>query len=339
MPNTPRMFPAQPPPPGWGAPQQPQPPQQGWRPPGLPAGWPPPGQLRKSRSKWIALVVCATLGVGALLTVPGYCTRREVRGYRAEIARRADMLKRWKAILNAGTCYRRDDGVRWYDAIDQTLAGKGNLLHDLTSHMPLIDKQCVPLLKTLEADPDLPDKAHDVVREWIAAEKPLTKLDDGQPDEVKSLLEARDKVRARVRTEVLPAVRDKIRKVQETHLAKKDYIWWRLELGLQLENVFDLGYATHRAGKDIVPVISVPLHTMVEQMDSADKEVGVHVMPSLGVLANTTSKNGWEMLMNLDDNGAWTSIEEDNSVFGRMPDEPQGCEINILDTSSNSNLR
>ncbi|HEY0193173.1 MAG TPA: hypothetical protein VGC42_18780, partial [Kofleriaceae bacterium] len=122
MPNTPRMVPAQNPPPGWGQPQQPPP--QGWQ-QRLPPGWQPPGGMRRSRGKWIALVVAAAVGVGLMLSVPGYCTRREVRKYREEMAVRADMLKRWKATLNAGTCWRRSDGTRWYPAIELSIAGKG----------------------------------------------------------------------------------------------------------------------------------------------------------------------------------------------------------------------
>lgn len=342
MPNTPRMFPAQPPPPGWGQQGAPQPPQQSWQQnlqQRLPPGWPPPGGLRKSRGKLIMFVILAAVGVALVLTVPGYCNHRARVKYKAELQVRADMVKRWKAILNAGTCYRRDDGVRWFKAIEQTIAGKGDLLHDLTSHMPLVDKQCVAMLRSLETDPDLPDAVHAVVKQWLDAEKPLGKLNDGPPEEAKALLEARDQIRERVRTEVLPAVRDRIRKVQEMNAVKKNYIWWRLELGMQLENLFDLAYATHRTGKDFLPVIQVPLNAMVEQMYKADREVGVHVMPSLTVLGHSAGTDSWGNLLNIEDNGAWDNLQDDNTVFGPMPPEPEGCDINIFDNGSSSTLR
>ncbi|HEY0195925.1 MAG TPA: hypothetical protein VGC42_32665, partial [Kofleriaceae bacterium] len=194
-------------------------------------------------------------------------------------------------------------------------------------------------LKVLEGDPDLPENARAAVRAWLDADKPLVKLDDGAVEDVKAKLEARDKVREKVRTEVLPPVREKIRKVQEQNAAHKNYIWWRLELGMQLESIFDLAYATHRTGKDVLPVIAVPLHNTIEQMYEADKEVGVHIMSSLTVLDHSVPKDSWADLLNVEDNGAWDNIEEDNSVFGPMPPEPQGCEINILDNGASSRLR
>lgn len=301
------------------------------QPRGIPPQWPQMPQMpRRPSGKWIALGVLIAVGVLGVFTLPPYFSRRARASYRAEMTHRAEMLTNWKGWLETGTCYRHDDGARWLPAVDQVVDGsKTDAVQDLTSHDPLVDRHCVTVLKPLEADPELSDSAHTIVHDWLAADKALAKAADKAPDELRHLLEARDRVRQRVHTELLPAVHDAIHKVQELHSAKHDYIWWKLELGFEVENLLELAIAAHRGGRDVASSISTPLKLLIDQMYSADKEVGVHVMSSLDVLAHATGDAAWGALQNVEDNGAWNGIEDDNSVFGMMPNEPEGCDIGL----------
>lgn len=281
---------------------------------------------RPGRSRWILSSIGLALATLGFLTLPRWCERRERTKYKAALRAREEDLVRWKGWLEVGSCLRHDDGARWLAALDK-LAGEPSTdaLPD-TAQDPLVDGKCLASLAPLEADPALPAEAQTAVRDWIAADHALDQPASKSPDQLRRLLGARDRVREQVRGKVLPPVNAAIRKVQDRHAGKHNYVWWRIELGFLLEGVLDTGVEAHDAGRDIAGAVATPLHNLQGKLQEAN-DVGIRNMPELDVLARATGDAAWPALQAVEDNGAWNQLEHDNFVFGVMPSEPQGCGI------------
>jgi hypothetical protein len=292
--TTPRAFPIQPPRPGRG--------------------------LKIASGLGLAL---ATLG---FLTLPRYFDRRARTKYKAALHARADDLVRWQGWLETGSCLRHDDGARWLASLDKLPGDATDALQDAVAQDPIADRACLTSLGSLTTDPELPAEAQAVARAWIAADRALERPTTIGRGELRQRIEARDQIRARVRGQLLPAVRAQIHKVKDSHAAARDYIWWHLELGFRLEDVLDRGTLAHRDGKDVAAAIRAPLHTLLDQTREGYSTAGVREMPTLDALARATGDAAWPALQAVEDNGAWNGIEHDNVVFGPMPPEPEGCD-------------
>lgn len=283
-----------------------------------------PPRTGRSWRIWSSLgLALATLG---FLTLPRYFDRRARTRYKAALAGRADDLVRWKGLLETGSCLRHDDGARWLATLDRLPAESTGALQDTAAQDPIADSACLTSLGSLEADPALPAEARAAAHDWIAADRALEQPTAIPPGELRPRIEARDRIRARVRGQLLPPVRAAIRKTQARHAAARDYVWWRVELGFMLEDVLDLGTAAHREGRDVAAAVRAPLHTLLDKMREGNSAVGVRDMPALDVLARATGDAAWPALQAVEDNGAWNELEQDNIVFGPMPAEPEGCD-------------
>jgi hypothetical protein len=286
-----------------------------------------PIQPERARRGWqIASGVGLALATLGFLTLPRYFDRHARTKYKAALAARADDLVRWKAWLETGSCLRRDDGARWLAALDKLTGDSSAALQEAVAQDPIADRACIASLGPLETDPAMPAEAKAVVHDWLVADRALEEPTTIPPGELRQRIAARDRVRARVRGQLLPPVRAAIRKVQDSHAVARDYVWWRVDLGFMLEDVLDLGTAAHREGKDVAAAVRAPLHNLLDKMREGNSAVGVRDLPALDVLARATGDAGWPALQAVEDNGAWNEIEHDNIVFGPMPPEPEGCD-------------
>jgi len=281
---------------------------------------------RPGRGRWILSSVGLALATLGFLTLPRWCERRERTKYKAALRAREEDLVRWKGWLEVGSCLRHDDGARWLAPLDKRAAESPSDAPLDTAQDPLVDRKCLASLEPLETDPALPAEAQTAVRNWIAADRALDQPAGTSTDEVRRLLGDRDRVREQVRGKLLPPVNAAIRKVQERHTAKHNYVWWYIELGFLLEDVLDTGVKAHGARRDVASAVAAPLHSLQGKLQEAH-DVGIRDMPQLDALARATGDAAWPALQAVEDNGLWNQLEHDNFVFGMMPSEPQGCGI------------
>jgi hypothetical protein len=278
----------------------------------------PPG-----RGKWVASGVAIAIAVAGFALLPRCYNRVTYGRWRAKNAERAAMLTHWVGWVEAGSCMRHDDSARWFPS--GATAGD---TPDTPAMYPYVDPKCVRELTSLLDDPALPTSAKQVIRDWLDADRVIG---DGTAasDAVKAQLVARDQVRDRVRKDVIPVIREQIRKTQHLHDDQHDYIWWQIELGFQLEDILDRGREAHSAGRDVSAAVDTAVHKLIDDMRSADRTVGVRELSSLSVLAHSTGAAAWPALKAVEDNAIWDNLESDNSVFGPMPPEPQGCDVSL----------
>jgi hypothetical protein len=176
---------------------------------------------RPGRGRWIASGVGLALATLAVLTVPRYLDRRANARYRAAVRSRADDLVRWKGWLETSSCLRRDDGARWLPGSDA--AGDP------------VDPACMKALAPLATDPALPAGARAAVASWLEADRAFT---GAAADRLRGLLDARDRVLATARSQLLPAVRAQIRWVADRHAARRDYVWWHFTANIMGSYIF-----------------------------------------------------------------------------------------------------
>lgn len=290
-------------------------------------GAPPPA---RGNGKWIATVLFLAIGAGLLLTLPRYLEQREIRAYRAELKSRKEALERWKGWLRVGTCARRDDGAHFVAAIEKQLGDPtSEALRDATSGHPLVDPSCSTGLPPAATGDELSDSAKAIITEWLSANRTISKAKKPDLEQLRRQLEARDRVLAKVRKTLVPEVHAQIRKVQALHDTRRDYQWWRIELGFKLEEVFEKARLAHSAGQDVAAAVGSTLKQIEDARERADKEVGLRQIHGLAMASKASSEQAWTAVSGIDDNGFWSALEDDNAVFGMMPPEPQGCDISL----------
>ncbi|HUJ57581.1 MAG TPA: hypothetical protein VLX92_03800 [Kofleriaceae bacterium] len=230
------------------------------------------------------------LGVLAILVVPRCWNHYEWRHYKSALHDRAVELDRWRGWLETASCARRYDRVR----TDADAPG------------------CLGALAPLESDPGLPPAARAALHDWLAIGR--------APD--------RQRVLDRVRKDLVPAARAAIRRTQADHATPRDYVWWRVDLGFALEDVLDRGYDAQRRGGDVAAAIAAPLAALRSEIDTANAAgAPVRELPAIPALARARPAEAWTALLAIDDNGEWDELERDNAVFGEMPSEPSGCDV------------
>ncbi|HEU4726566.1 MAG TPA: hypothetical protein VFT22_01705 [Kofleriaceae bacterium] len=289
----------------------------------LPIHRPRPGRAWK-----IASAVGLGLAVLGFFTLPRACDRRAQARYDGLLQERTRDLEHWKGWLEAGSCLRRDERAL-PPAGPAELAGDGAEARDAPgSADPVADRQCMAALGPLGSDPALPSEARAAVGAWLAADRVLARTASDSPDEIRARATAARRVLAQVRGQVLPAVRDQIRKVQDRHARAHDYVWWRVELGLLLEDVLDRGTRAHLHGKDVAAAVREPVERLLARTREG-RDAAIREMPAVDALARATGEAAWTALLQVEDNGAWNELEHDGAVFGTLPAGPDGCNLEL----------
>ncbi|HET7506371.1 MAG TPA: hypothetical protein VFK02_35370 [Kofleriaceae bacterium] len=268
------------------------------------------------------------LVVLGFLTLPRYCDRRARVRYEGLLQQRTQDLAHWKGWLETGTCLRRDERALGAARSAEQPADAANPSGSAAAPDPASGRECLASLGPLEDDPGLPSEARTAVHAWIASDRALERAAAGSTDELGKRSAERRRVLAQVRGQLLPAVRDQIRTIQDRHAKSHNYVWWRVELGLLLEEVLDRGTQAHRAGKDVVAAIREPLDRLLARTREGH-DTAIREMPAVDALARATGEAAWTTLLQVEDNGAWNELEHDGAVFGTLPAGPEGCSLGL----------
>jgi hypothetical protein len=289
-----------------------------------------PIQNRPKIGRYVLSGVGLALIALGYFTIPHWWEKREMGKWRIAVKAREEQLARFAAWLEVGTCVRRESSGRWTAALATPTK---DALQDLLDDAPLVDPDCSKALAPIATDPDLPGVAHAAMRDWTAANTKLAAVAAGLPDPaavtpaLRAAITARDRILERARRDLVVPVRDRIRTVEQKHAAKHDYQWWHLECGFLLEDLLDRAYEAQAVGGDVAAAIRAPLAALRKKHADADTAfVATARVPQLDLVDRGKPEQAFANVRRIDDNAEWRDMGHDNSVFGPMPEEPDGCQ-------------
>lgn len=225
---------------------------------------PSDAERRKKLKAWL-IGGASVAAIAFVMIMSGYCGAQKQKAYKAwqqKVAARQAHKDRWQQLIRVEPCvrdiaYDAASASQWtpdkYDPRKDNM-GIGYALSRLVGN-------CTDSAKKLAGDKQLQGPATGALRDWLAAEaalvEPIKALSayysnaDWREDNlvgagalwapVTPALDRRKQALAAVRRDTLPAIREAMRALQREH-GRKDEIWWRIEIGLDLWAIDDLAY-------------------------------------------------------------------------------------------------